>query len=109
MSAPTFDGILLGRTPALLREGPRHVRHRAGHHLLGKRLLQRWRLWGGNGGGCDGSGSAMVSGDANDADRGGVSSATKALPSTGGVLQVAGLPGLRVVVAGGLVARRITR
>ena len=60
---------------------------------------------GGTGNGFDGSGGPEVSGSGNEE---GVPSAAKVLPSTGGILPIAGLTGL-LIVAGGLLARRITR
>ena len=64
-------------------------------------------------GGTGGGGTTVVSGDTND-DKGGVSErrdakeGTKVLPSTGGVLPVAATVGA-LLLAGGLVTRRITR
>jgi uncharacterized protein DUF3221 len=62
----------------------------------------------GGSGGVTGGGGDVVSGDTNDADGGAASGGTTQLPATGGVLPVAGAVGT-VLLAGGLIARRITR
>ncbi len=62
----------------------------------------------GGSGGVTGGGGDVVRGATNDADGGATSGGTTQLPATGGVLPVAGAVGA-VLLAGGLIARRIAR